>query len=78
MGDGLACTTIKESEDGEWIVLRCMNVLTRSVEGTWRLHGAREAMVARLDETPVEGFPVQYGRIDFVAPPRGVVTVLVR
>jgi mannosylglycerate hydrolase len=77
-GDGLACTTIKESEDGEWIVLRCTNLLARQVVGSWQLPVVREAMMARLDETPVEGIPVQDGRVEFVAPPRGVVTVLVR
>jgi mannosylglycerate hydrolase len=77
-GEGLACSTIKESEDGEWIVLRCVNVLNREVAGTWRLPKVREASLARLDETPLEGLPPHEGAVDFVAPPRGIVTILVR
>ena len=77
-GDGLACTTIKESEDGEWTVLRCMNLFGHPVAGCWRAPVLREAMVARLDETPMEGIPVLEGRVEFVAPSRSVVTILVR
>jgi alpha-mannosidase len=77
-GLGLACTSIKESEDGEWVVLRCTNLLAHPVAGYWRLLAAREAMLARLDETPLEGIPVQEDRVEFVAPPRGVVTILAR
>ena len=77
-GEGLACTAIKESEDGEWIVLRCLNLLEHEVSGSWRLPVAREAMRSRLDEAPVEAMPIQDGRIEFAAPTRGVVTILAR
>lgn len=77
-GDGLSCSTIKESEDGDWIVLRCVNGLDRDVTGSWRLPAVREASLARLDETPLEGLPVRDGAVDFVAAPRGIVTILVR
>ncbi|HZI30669.1 MAG TPA: glycosyl hydrolase-related protein [Gemmatimonadaceae bacterium] len=77
-GEGLACSTIKESEDGDGIVLRCVNVLNREVAGSWRLPKVREASLARLDETPLEGLPPHDGAVDFVAPPRGIVTILVR
>ncbi len=69
---------MKESEDGEWLVLRCVNLLEQPVRGTWHLAGLGEAMRARLDETPLEPMAVQDGRIDFVAPARGVVTILAR
>jgi hypothetical protein len=77
-GDGLSMTSIKESEDGEWLVLRCVNVLDQPVAGSWTLSGIREAMLARLDETPLEGVPVNDNRIEFVAPARGIVTLRVR
>ena len=74
----LAFSTIKDSEDGQWVVLRCTNLLDRSVHGTWRLSGVREGVRARLDETPIEPLVVQDGRVDFVVPRRGIVTILVR
>jgi alpha-mannosidase len=77
-GDGLACTTIKESEDGEWIVLRCVNVLERVVQGEWRLEGLREARFSRLDESPGVEAPVKDGGIAFKAAPRAIVTILAR
>ena len=77
-GEGLAFSAVKDSEDGEWLVLRCVNLLDREVQGRWRVPGLAEAMRARLDETPLESVAVQDGRVDFVAPPRGIVTILTR
>jgi alpha-mannosidase len=77
-GNGLVQSAIKESEDGEWIVLRCTNLLDRPVSGSWHLPSLREAMLARLDETPLEGLPVVNGRVEFVAPRRAAITILVR
>jgi alpha-mannosidase len=81
-GDGLAFSACKESEDGEWIVLRCVNLLDSEVAGSWRLarqYGIREARLARLDETPLEALPMREdGVVRFVASPRGVVTILAR
>ena len=78
-GFGLAFATLKESEDGEWIVARCVNLLDQEVDGRWRFGGAiREARTARLDETPLEVLPAGDELVSFRAPPRGVVTVLVR
>jgi hypothetical protein len=37
-----------------------------------------EARAARLDETPLDELRVETGTVRFVAPPRGIVTVLVR
>jgi len=77
-GEGLAFSTVKDSEDGEWLVLRCVNLLDREVQGRWQVPGLVEAMRARLDETPLGSVAVQDGRVDFVAPPRGIVTILAR
>ncbi|MGH7668175.1 MAG: glycoside hydrolase family 38 C-terminal domain-containing protein, partial [Gemmatimonadaceae bacterium] len=78
-GGGLVCSSVKESEDGEWIVLRCVNVLDRAVPGRWVVSGGvREARLSRLDESPGDPVPVAGDVVEFEAPPRGVVTVLVR
>ena len=52
VGTGLSFSAIKESEDGEWLVLRCVNLRDDEVTGVWRLpFEIREARLARLDET---------------------------
>ncbi len=78
-GAGLAFTTLKESDDGEWIVARCVNLLEHEVEGAWLVPSSvREAHRARLDETPLEAVAIGHGRIAFVAASREIVTVLLR
>jgi alpha-mannosidase len=78
-GAGLAFSCVKESETGDAIVLRCVNLLDQEVAGSWRLPRAtREAHMARLDETPVTPIEARGERIHFIAPPRGIVTILVR
>ena len=77
-GDGLTFGACKASEDGAWTVLRCVNVSDATVQGTWRLPGAREAMLARLDETPLAPLEPREGELRFEAPPRATVTILVR
>jgi alpha-mannosidase len=77
-GTGLAFSAVKESDDGEWLVLRCVNLLDQPVRGTWHLAGLNEAVRARLDETPLEPVAVREGRIEFVAPARAAVTILAR
>ena len=78
-GRGLVCSAVKESDDGEWTVLRCVNVFDRAVRGRWMMGGGiREARLSRLDETPAEALSVADGSVEFEAPPRGIVTVLVR
>lgn len=78
-GKGLAFSTLKESEDGQWTVARCVNLLTESVEGRWRFGvPIREARLARLDETPLEALVAGGATVSFSAPPRGVMTILVR
>jgi mannosylglycerate hydrolase len=78
-GEGLAFSAAKDSDDGEWIVLRCVNLLDEPRAGAWRLGFAiREARRSRLDETPGEALEVSEGRVRFTAGAREIVTVLVR
>jgi hypothetical protein len=78
-GAGLAFSTVKESEDGDWLVARCVNLGESSVEGAWRFGvPIREARLARLDETPRERLAIAGDTVSFHAPPRAVSTILVR
>jgi mannosylglycerate hydrolase len=77
-GEGLAFSGCLESDDGSGIVLRCVNVLDRVAEGSWRLRGIREAWLARLDETALGALPVSGDHVRFQAAPHAVVTVVVR
>jgi alpha-mannosidase len=78
-GSGLSFSTLKESEDGEWLVARCVNLLDMPVTGRWSFgFPVADARLARLDETPTSALAVRGDTVDFEAPPRGVVTVLVR
>jgi mannosylglycerate hydrolase len=78
-GEGLAFSALKESEDGEWIVARCVNRLDYEVAGAWRFGAPiREARLARLDETVVAELVVRDGVVEFRAGAYEVVTVLVR
>jgi len=79
-GEGLVFSAMKPADAGRGIVLRCYNALPRAVAGEWRVpwkFGA--AHLARLDETPQAPADVgPGGAVRFHAPPRAVVTVLVR
>jgi alpha-mannosidase len=78
-GRGLAVGAIKQSEDGQWLVLRCVNLTEETVRGRWRLPFApTDASFARLDETPTEKLQTQASDVEFPAPPRAVLTILVR
>jgi len=78
-GRGLAFSTATESADGEWLVLRCVNLTDEPTTGLWRLpFTPREASVARLDETPLGAAPVNESSVAFTAGPHAVVTLLVR
>jgi alpha-mannosidase len=78
-GDGLALSAIKSSEDGAWLVLRCVNLTEREIAGAWVLGApAREVRASRLDETVGELVGIQDNRVAFVAPPRAIITLLVR
>ena len=79
LGDGLAFSALKDSEDGEWIVLRCVNLHTEHRDGRWRIgFPIAEARLARLDETPLAALAAAGSEVAFTAPPRGTVTILVR
>ena len=80
-GEGLVFSSMKESEDGDALVLRCVNVLDQRVHGTWRLPGKRriaDARMARLDETPIGELEPTADTVSFTAEPREIVTILVR
>jgi alpha-mannosidase len=81
-GTTLSASSIKESENGRAIVLRCVNLSDREQSGVWTLSSRIEsAQLARLDETPLQGLEAREedGRtaIAFSAGPRAVVTILV-
>jgi alpha-mannosidase len=79
LGAGLAFSALKESEDGEWMVARCVNLLDAPVEGAWRFGvPIREAYTARLDETLGEPITPTGDAVAFLAAPRAIVTILVR
>ena len=79
-GDRLRFLACKPSEDGEWIVLRCVNVTSRPATGAWRCAWPiREARRARLDERLGESLAVRDGGVvDVGVEPLAVSTVLVR
>lgn len=78
-GAGLAFLACKASEDGEWTVLRCVNLTEQPVAGAWRCgFPIARAVRARLDETSPVSIETAGGRLAFVAGPREIVTVLVR
>jgi hypothetical protein len=78
-GEGLAFSAAKDSDDGEWVVLRCVNLLDEARDGAWRLgFPVVEARRARLDETPADALGVDDGRVTFDARAREIVTILVR
>ena len=79
VGEGLAFSAMKESEGGGWLVLRCVNLLERDVEGKWHLpFDLAEAHLARLDETLIGDAEVDGRCVRIHAGPRAIVTVLVR
>jgi len=78
-GRGLAFSSAKESEEGEWLVLRCVNLTDDTVPGRWSLPFLpREAHLARLDEIPLGEARLVGQTLEFSAAARAVVTLLVR
>jgi alpha-mannosidase len=78
-GRGLGFSAMKESDDGQWVVLRCVNVTDEPVDGSWNLpFDVREARASRLDETPLSELSSTGRSVSFRARPRDVVTILVR
>ena len=79
-GDGLRFLACKPSEDGEWTVLRCVNVASSAASGSWHCGWPiREAHRSRLDERVGDALPVRDGsRVDFEVDRGSVATILVR
>ena len=78
-GEGLAFSAAAPAQQGGWMVLRCVNRRDAATGGRWRLGRAvREAVRARLDETPGAPLAVQGNVVVFTAAPREIVTILVR
>lgn len=78
-GDGLAFSAAMPAQESGWIVLRCVNQRTEPVRGEWRLQRQiREAVRARLDETPGQPLAVSGGIVNFDAAPHEITTLLVR
>lgn len=77
-GHGLTFSSAKPSEDGRFLVLRCVNLTDVAVAGSWRVERAIiEAHLARLDETILGPASHAGDTVSFTAPPHGIVTVLV-
>jgi alpha-mannosidase len=81
-GEGLAFSAAMPADEGEAIVLRCVNVTGATVTGAWRIRGpVARADAARLDGTPLEPLVVEREGNDavvirIVVPPRGVHTAV--
>jgi alpha-mannosidase len=80
VGEGLVFSTMKPAESGKGVVLRCYNALAAEAGGEWRIPWpVTSAELARLDETPLSALEVTTaGVIRFDAPPRAVVTHVLR
>ena len=79
VGDGLALGAVMPGREPGWVVLRCVNRRDTEVRGRWRSsRGIAEAAIARLDETRLEQIVPDEGGVAFVAPPRAILTLLVR
>jgi mannosylglycerate hydrolase len=79
-GAGLAFRALKPREEGEGIVLRCVNVTRQARRGAWTFpYPVTRAFRARLDESVEAELPLSDDRrrIEFAAGPRGIVTVVV-
>jgi mannosylglycerate hydrolase len=78
-GDGLVFSAAKRSEEGEWVVLRCVNQRAVASNGVWHLpRAANEVRHSRLDESPGEMLSANGTEIPFVAAPHSIITILVR
>jgi alpha-mannosidase len=80
VGHGLAFKAFKPWAKGHGMILRCVNVTDRVVEGRWELpQPCARAQQVRLDEGPVDAVPIgeRARRIPFRARPREVVTIRV-
>jgi hypothetical protein len=79
-GAGLSFRALKPRERGEGVVVRCVNLSSREVRGSWTwARPIRRAFLARLDEAPVRRLPLSGNRrqVRFTAAPRAIVTLLI-
>ena len=78
-GAGLAPSAMKDSEDGQWLVVRSINLDDHERPGRWQFgFPVAEARLGRLDETIIGELAVERGAVEFIAGPRAVTTILVR
>jgi alpha-mannosidase len=78
-GDGLAFSSCKPSDQGEWMVLRCVNITDEGRTAMWRLPWPpSEVRHATMDETPGAGIVPDGNTIRVTVGARGVSTILVR
>ena len=78
-GDGLAFGAAMPAREPGWVVLRCVNRRSTEVRGRWRSsRRIADAVIGRLDETRMEPVVADEAGVPFVAPPRALVTILVR
>ena len=78
-GAGLALSAIKDSEDGQWLVVRCINLGDEERAGRWTFgFPVTEARLARMDEASMEALRVEDDTVAFSAGPHAVTTILVR
>jgi hypothetical protein len=76
-GEGLTFSALKESDDGNYVVARCVNISDVEVHGAWVLPRAPgSAHVSRLDETPIAPLPMRGNRVPIVVAPHAIHTVL--
>ena len=79
LGEGLAFSAAMPARETGWVVLRCVNRRDVTTVGEWRTGRAiAEARLARLDETSVASLEPRRHAVGFAAPPRAIVTVLLR
>jgi 2-O-(6-phospho-alpha-D-mannosyl)-D-glycerate hydrolase len=77
-GAGLVLKSVKQADDGDGIILRCVNVTNHPVRGAWVWPGPlRDAVRVALGESPDESRQCHRtgSRIEFDAAPREVVTL---
>lgn len=78
-GLGLAFSSFKESEDGEWLALRCVSVRDEETHGSWKLpFNVTAARLARIDETIINELEISGREVSFDALPHAITTILVR
>jgi hypothetical protein len=79
IGNGLEASAITLAQQHDGIMLRAVNLTNAPVPGAWLLPptGRWLATRCRLDETPIAPAAATESRIDFLAAPREIVTLLV-